>query len=169
MDCGNWFPGYDPVPPECGIWRDMRAAGRYTHPWATDMPGRSVGILRRGAKVTVLKTAWQLAKEQWIPAAVTVAVSGVVWGYVLKEGKGWTIGTVIGVASPWAAFIGSLVANWFRVRKGQKTETTLSKMSTNVQHMLSNLDGSDHGPRRPSHWRQQLALSEAPSIIPQPL
>jgi len=37
---------------ERGIWRDERSAGRYTHHRATDTPGRSVGILRRGgAKV----------------------------------------------------------------------------------------------------------------------
>lgn len=33
---------------ERGIWRDERSASRYTHHRATDTPGRSVGILRRG-------------------------------------------------------------------------------------------------------------------------
>ena len=35
---------------ERGVWRDERSAGRYTHHRATDTPGRSVGILRTGAK-----------------------------------------------------------------------------------------------------------------------
>lgn len=35
---------------ERGVWRDERSAGRYTHHRATDTPGRSVGILRRGGR-----------------------------------------------------------------------------------------------------------------------
>lgn len=33
---------------ERGVWRDERSAGRYTHHRATDTPGRSIGILRKG-------------------------------------------------------------------------------------------------------------------------
>jgi hypothetical protein len=90
--------------------------------------------------VTFRETAWQVAKEQWIPALVTATVSGLLWLYVLQEGKGWSIGTAAGVASPWAAFIAGLVATWFRIRKGHKTDRTLSTIETNVQRMLSNFD-----------------------------
>ena len=71
---------------------------------------------------------------------MTVAVSGAVWGFVREEGKGWTIATVLGVAGPWVALTGNVVAAWFRIRKGQKTDRTLSTIETKVQRMLSDFD-----------------------------
>ena len=90
--------------------------------------------------MTFRKTAWQNAKEQWILAAMTVAISGAVWGFVREEGKGWTIATVLGVAGPRVALTGNVVAAWFRIRKGQKTDRTLSTIETKVQRMLSDFD-----------------------------
>jgi hypothetical protein len=75
--------------------------------------------------VTSRKTSlWQLLKEQWLPALATFVVSAAVWVYV---------GNLVTAAAPWAAFIIGVVANWYRIRKGQKTEQTLSSIETNVQ------------------------------------
>jgi hypothetical protein len=107
-------------------------------------PASGAGPLGRhlaaGAKVTFREKAGLIAKEQWILALMTVALSVAVWGFVREEGKGWTIATVMGAAGPWVALTGSVVANWFRITKGQKTDRTLSTIEMNVQRMLSDFD-----------------------------
>jgi len=95
---------------------------------------------REDGRVAIRKAAWQFLKEQWIPAVVASAVSLLVWWFVREEGKGWTVATVLGALGPWVGFVVSAVANWFRIRSGQKTSQTLSTIEINVRQVLSDFD-----------------------------
>jgi hypothetical protein len=88
----------------------------------------------------IRKAARQLVKEQWISAVLAAAMSLVVWAFVREEGKGWTVATILGAIGPWVAFAGGAVANWFRIRSGQRTSQTLSTIEINVRQMLADFD-----------------------------